>query len=1702
MIAKKNGSGGTGAGIARRILSLALSAAMLFGLLPSLNRTAEAAEWMTAYLEKMAEWGIMEGGTPSEMDPDRQLTRAEFVSLVNRAFGYTETGRVSFSDVPENAWYAEDINIAYTAGYFGGTSANTASPLDLVTREQAAVMLARNLRLQGLPGGGTPFADDHELGNWSRRLVQECAQLGIIGGYADGTFRPKNYITRGQMACFLVRALGTLINQTGEQSAGGVYGNLTINSPGVKLRDSVVTGNLYLTGGVGLGSVELENVTVMGKIIVCGTGEAEKGENSLLLRNVTAEAMEIDSLVGQFMSLQTDGLTNIGSTIVRTSAYLEDLTDNNLGLRTITLDGSDGVQLQLAGNIKEVINLTPNSTLQVVQGVSDKVTVDEHAVGSTLHVANNTSVRELNLDVGTPVTGNGDVGRLNIGAAGSSVTMLPDNVTIRPGINGTVHGEVMDNVTAAESSEDPRILAGYPRARNVASTTAEGVFRTNKRGTLYWAVTSLMDGSADEDMLLTPALYPGRVVRSGTANVTASSTDVIARITGLTRDGSYYLSAMLKDDRGRYSPIKTVAFTTTDDSVPNFAAGYPTASVVLDDEDEQVVQASVMATKSCQLYYALLPRNAMAPTAATLRAAAVNGNLGYGVMDVEKNVPYLIPQVNTGYLMEETGYDLYLWLNDADNGKSSAVRRLQVTTLDRTAPTIQRIEMNDHDSTWIEVKYVLSEPGTMYWVLVRRGVEFYSPGTTYQDLVAKIQVEAGIGIENRYKGRSTNGTIRITGLQPQTAYDLYYVAKDAAGNYNVYTSSYIPPLPVNTLDTQPPEVKEQVFTHPGTSATSLDPYPDTGVQLVFSESVQGQAPAVGGVTPPPSVFLDLYTDVLSATAAEKPAREEALADALREHIELYYMEEGSNMGTLVTEERTRENEGTIGNDWVIDYRKAQVYLDTSGSGEMMITFPSYNTEENKRALNLSSGTTYYFELKNIQDTSTNHNDMEANVRGGITRLDAFTTIDAQLVFSTGVNNGTLADGTRIMFDTYFKLTPVTAASVSEDTMYDLLFWSTTSMKFALYYRDKGDTYWTRMERGESTEAGFRVTELTPEVGVSIGRELRSDGDEKRDPNFEQLKYAKEREYGIVVTELEGDTDRDSWSGKGYRIRVTPVSGPQGSLAVLSRPTLTPEGYEDHQKSNLKVKEIGVPETYRLPPIDFIPLAPPTFKDGYPTFEAEADSVKVGMSLDPSGNYYYVVAPVGYLTTSVIDEDGNSVRLTEDNWEDLLPEDGYLFNGTNSPNVTLPLSDQISDPRALEDQDGYIIGSGRNSGSFRSITIPEPSKNESLEPDTKYVAYFVLESEGNYSDVYAFRFQTKDVVQPVLQVSINNPNADVRSDRKANVRWFILVDGTEGGTVLAETIDWDSANEGVYGDGDDYAEWKKLTVLEAMSTYVRRNGRVVVGSVFDLFASERQRNNAAGYIETVTPRNGSIQTVQDEEHPGSNQAVTKRCQQYMDPNNTNMTYWFVAMGRTGPVDDPEKQSTPAFAAAPDLYYPVANPRPQVQSITTTPAPGFSAPSDLETAVDTTYRGTVSIVFSTALHFSSGGTKPVVDKALNDPTFDRFGNYVSSGSLFSVSSGSAVSQYKAKGSTDNPPCYELSIDFVMGGFRTTTGPTINFYPELSNERGFTGLEPLTLSSALIQESGQWIPVFYINNPTSNRNSWGNPVVRPSLPANFFR
>lgn len=81
-------------------------------------------------------------------------------------------------------------------------------PADPVTRAQMAAFLLRATgQAENLPGYRGTFPDVPP-GQWYTGNVERLAELGIVRGYDDGTYRPNGLVTRAEMAIFVVRALG------------------------------------------------------------------------------------------------------------------------------------------------------------------------------------------------------------------------------------------------------------------------------------------------------------------------------------------------------------------------------------------------------------------------------------------------------------------------------------------------------------------------------------------------------------------------------------------------------------------------------------------------------------------------------------------------------------------------------------------------------------------------------------------------------------------------------------------------------------------------------------------------------------------------------------------------------------------------------------------------------------------------------------------------------------------------------------------------------------------------------------------------------------------------------------------------------------------------------------------------------------------------------------------------------------------------------------------------------------------------------------------------------------------------------------------------------------------------------------------------------------------------------------------------------
>ena len=224
---------------------------MLATMIPAAFASDLDGHWSKNFIEYLDDEGIINpSATTGKYEPERKVTRAEFMRYVNRAFHFTEKASISYSDVQSNSWYYDTVRIAEKYGYINGTGNGRMNPEGYVTREQAAVILGRLYKAN--PGNVKPanlsFKDKAQVAAWSAGYVK-AVDKGIITGYKDNTFKPTKVITRAELAKILYYYLGTSLSTAGKAYTGSDLKSDTANvtiSESCTLSDATIDGDLYL----------------------------------------------------------------------------------------------------------------------------------------------------------------------------------------------------------------------------------------------------------------------------------------------------------------------------------------------------------------------------------------------------------------------------------------------------------------------------------------------------------------------------------------------------------------------------------------------------------------------------------------------------------------------------------------------------------------------------------------------------------------------------------------------------------------------------------------------------------------------------------------------------------------------------------------------------------------------------------------------------------------------------------------------------------------------------------------------------------------------------------------------------------------------------------------------------------------------------------------------------------------------------------------------------------------------------------------------------------------------------------------------------------------------------------------------------------------------------------------------------------------
>lgn len=368
--------------------------------------------WAEQQVRDWIDEELAKGYPDGTFRPDDSVTRAEFVTWINRAFETPAavTG-AGFTDVPETAWFYDDVSAAVEAGIVNGYPDGTFRPHASITRQEAALVLARQLDLPAAPG--IEFLDAEEVADWAREAVDAVSDAELMTGYPDGTFGPQRSITRAETVIILDRGLDYELVVVPEPKEllldePGTYGpevglqtveSVVIASGDVTLRNTVITGDLIIAEDVGEGSVTLENLTVEGDTYIRGGGK-----DSIYIIEGQYEDIIVEKEDGviRIVAVDAEGLSIViaeeasGITII-----LEGIFEN------VTVKG-EGVTLEIRGEDSLVKNLT----------------IEESATSTT-------------------VTGDGSITTATIKADDVVIEQTPEEINVAEGVTATVGEETI-----------------------------------------------------------------------------------------------------------------------------------------------------------------------------------------------------------------------------------------------------------------------------------------------------------------------------------------------------------------------------------------------------------------------------------------------------------------------------------------------------------------------------------------------------------------------------------------------------------------------------------------------------------------------------------------------------------------------------------------------------------------------------------------------------------------------------------------------------------------------------------------------------------------------------------------------------------------------------------------------------------------------------------------------------------------------------------------------------------------------------------------------------------------------------------------------------------------------------------------------------------------------------------------------------------
>ncbi|WP_339300401.1 immunoglobulin-like domain-containing protein [Paenibacillus sp. FSL R5-0623] len=171
-------------------------------------------DWAKDAISALGARGIVKGVGDGGFNPNGQVTRAEFITMLMIMFELSdENATTSFSDVKQGEWYHGNIATAQKLGIVNGKPNGRFGVHENITREDMAVMVYKAIQIKQLAlasGEATAFKDEASIANYAKKAVEAIQGAGIINGVGNDEFAPKKNASRAEAAVMIYNVLGLI----------------------------------------------------------------------------------------------------------------------------------------------------------------------------------------------------------------------------------------------------------------------------------------------------------------------------------------------------------------------------------------------------------------------------------------------------------------------------------------------------------------------------------------------------------------------------------------------------------------------------------------------------------------------------------------------------------------------------------------------------------------------------------------------------------------------------------------------------------------------------------------------------------------------------------------------------------------------------------------------------------------------------------------------------------------------------------------------------------------------------------------------------------------------------------------------------------------------------------------------------------------------------------------------------------------------------------------------------------------------------------------------------------------------------------------------------------------------------------------------------------------------------------------------------